>query len=67
MKQTRKESVIETITQTIVGLGFSFVIQVVLYPILGIPVTFNQNVIITIVFFAASLFRGYFIRRIFNK
>ena len=67
MKQTRKQSVIETITQTVLGLGISFIIQIILYPVMGIPVTFSQNIIITAVFFIASLIRGYVVRRIFDK
>lgn len=65
--QNKKHSFIESITQTLIGLGSSIAIQVVLYPLMGIPVTLFQNVIITIVFFVASLIRGYFIRRYFNK
>jgi len=67
MKQTKKHSAIESITQTIIGLVTSILIQIILYPILGIPVSFKQNVIITIVFFIVSIIRGYFVRRFFNK
>lgn len=66
-KQTRIQSAFESATQTVIGLAISFGIQVVLYPILNIPVTFKQNVLITAVFFCASLLRQYFIRRFFNK
>ena len=65
--QTKKHSIIETISQTVIGLGSSIVIQLILYPLMDIPVTIFQNVIITIVFFVASLIRGYFIRRYFNN
>lgn len=65
--KTKKGSWIETITQTIIGLGISFLIQVVLYPVMEIPVTLDQNIIITAVFFIASLIRGYVVRRIFNR
>jgi len=67
MKQTKKQSLIESIVQTVIGLGTSFVIQLILYPIMNIPVSLSQNMIITAVFFAASIIRGYFVRRIFNK
>ena len=67
MKQTKRQSVIESITQTIIGLVTSFLIQIVIYPILNIPVTFSQNLIITFVFFLASILRGYLIRRFFNN
>lgn len=65
--QSKTKSIIESLTNTIVGLGLSFGIQLILYPIMNIPVTINQNIIITFVFFMASFLRGYFIRRIFNK
>lgn len=67
MKQNKKQSLIESIVQTMIGLATSFLIQLVIYPFLNIPVTFSQNIIITAVFFVASIIRGYFVRRIFNK
>jgi len=65
--QTKKQSVIESLTNIIVGLLTSFLIQLIIYPFLNIPVSINQNIIITIVFFIVSFIRGYLIRRYFNK
>ena len=65
--QTKKQSVIESLTNILVGLITSFLIQLVIYPIMDISVSFNQNIIITIVFFIASFIRGYLIRRYFNS
>ena len=65
--QSKKHSTLESLTNTIVGLLTSFLIQLVIYPLLNIPVTLNQNIIITIVFFVVSFLRGYLIRRVFNK
>jgi hypothetical protein len=67
MSQSRKHSILESITNVIAGLAVSFCIQLVLYPALGIPVTIGQNVLITAVFFLASFVRGYIIRRLFNR
>ncbi|MEY3501766.1 MAG: hypothetical protein RL308_3439 [Bacteroidota bacterium] len=67
MKQSKKHSAIESIINVMIGLLTSFLIQLVLYPLLNIPVTFSQNIIITLVFFVASFIRGYLIRRFFNK
>ena len=67
MKQSKRDSILESITNVVLGLIISFVLQLVLYPILDIPVTINQNLIITFVFFVASFLRGYLIRRFFNK
>lgn len=65
--QTKKHSIIESLTNIIVGLITSFLIQLVIYPVLNIPVSLNQNIIITTVFFVVSFIRSYIIRRIFNK
>lgn len=67
MKQSKQKSFIESVIQTIIGLGTSILIQVILYPMMGIPVTFSQNLVITLVFFTVSIVRGYFVRRIFEK
>ena len=67
MKQSKQKSLVESTVQTIIGLAISIVLQVVLYPILGIPVSFTQNLIITAVFFIVSIVRGYIVRRIFEK
>lgn len=66
-KQSNKRSIQESITQAIVGLLFSFIIQYFMYPIMKIPVTLFQNITITAVFFVMSIIRGYIIRRFFNK
>ena len=67
MKQSKKHSLIESITNVVVGLVISFLIQLIIYPALNIKVSINQNLFITMVFFFASFFRGYVIRRIFNN
>jgi len=65
--QNKKYSLIESITNTLTGLFVSFGIQLIIYPLLNIPVKLSQNIIITGVFTIASIIRGYFVRRIFNK
>lgn len=65
--QSKKLSFIESTVQTFIGLAVSFVIQLIIYPVLNISVTVTQNIIITLVFTIASIVRGYFVRRLFNK
>ena len=65
--QTKKQSIIEVITNTVVGLAFSFAIQVIVYPLLDVDVSINQNLLITLMFFIASILRGYILRRLFTK
>ena len=65
--QTKKLSLIESATNTVVGLITSFVIQLIIYPSLNIKVSIGQNVIITLVFFIVSILRGYLVRRVFTN
>ena len=65
--QNRKLSLIESLTNTFTGLFTSFIIQIIIYPVLNIPVRIEQNIIITLVFTGTSIGRGYIVRRIFNK
>ena len=65
--QSKKLSSIEAITNTVVGLITSFLIQLVIYPTMDIKVSLDQNIIITLVFFIVSFLRGYLLRRLFNK
>ena len=67
LMQSKKYSIIESVANTVIGLVTSFIIQLIIYPLLDIPVSFNQNIIITLVFFTVSIIRGYLIRRLFNK
>jgi len=64
--QKRKISLLESISNTFIGMLLSFGIQVVIYPALDIPVSINQNIIITVIFTLFSIARGYLIRRVFN-
>lgn len=66
-KQTKNKSVLEAITNTVVGLFTSFSIQLIIYPMMGIPVTFSQNIVITVIFFIVSFGRSYALRRLFNR
>lgn len=65
--QTKLMSIIEAVSNTVIGLVTSFCIQLVIYPALNITVTISQNALITLVFFIASIVRGYVVRRMFNQ
>lgn len=67
MKQTKKQSLTETVISTFIGLAVSLITQIVVFPLYGMEVSFNQNIQITIIFTVVSIARGYFVRRYFNK
>lgn len=64
--QNKKISLLEATINTISGLVVSFIIQLIIYPVMDIPVRIEQNIIITLIFTIASIIRSYIIRRIFN-
>lgn len=65
--QSKKHSLIESITNTIVGLILSFILQLFMYDLLEIEVKLYQNGIITLFFFCVSILRNYLIRRVFEN
>lgn len=67
MKQSKKQSLTETVISTLVGLIVSLLTQIAVFPLYGMDVNLNQNIQITIIFTVVSIIRGYLIRRYFNK
>lgn len=67
MKQSKKQSLVESITNTAVGFLISLAATFAIFPLVGIESTGFKNVVITIFFTAISILRGYVIRRYFNK
>mgnify|MGYP003632006438 FL=1 len=65
--QNKKQSLVEAVAGMAIGLFTSFIIQIILYPCMGIPISFSQNIIITLVFCVVSVIRGFLVRRMFNR
>lgn len=64
--QTRKMSAIESLVSTAIGLLVALATQMIVFPLLGIPVSLTQNLMLTIIFTIVSIFRSYCVRRLFN-
>ena len=67
MAQTNRQSMIEVVINTVTGFFTSIGIQLIIFPIMDIPVTLNENFTITFVFMAFGILKGFVMRRIFNK
>jgi len=61
--QTRAESLVETLLNTLVGLLINLAGQYVIFPVLGIAVTHSEHLLITVFFTLLSIARGYGMRR----
>jgi hypothetical protein len=64
--QTRSGSAIEAATNVAVGFLLAFVLQGLLYPVVGIAATPQTNLLIAAVFTAVSVVRSYLLRRAFE-
>jgi len=66
MKQSRLMSLIEAITNVIVGYGVAVVTQILIFPIFGLQTTLGQNLATGGIFTIVSLIRSFLLRRLFE-
>ena len=67
LQQTKLDSFLEALFSTFVGFMVSLVTNMIVMPIMGIPVSFSQNIVLTIIFTFVSVARSYMVRRFANK
>jgi hypothetical protein len=60
-------SLIEAITNVIVGYGVAVVTQILIFPIFGLQTTLGQNLAMGGIFTIVSLFRSFALRRLFES
>lgn len=65
--QTKLGSILETVVGTIIGFIISILLNLIIFPAVGCQITPTQNISIITIFTFASIIRGYFVRRFFNK
>ena len=66
-KQTKKQSLKESLLNTAVGFTVSYLSTFFIFPVLGMKSDAGINMVITIYFTFISIARSYFIRRFFNN
>ena len=65
--QSKKQSLIETLTSVFVGWFISFITNMLVLPLFGYNINLTDGVLISIIFTAISVIRGYVVRRWFNS
>jgi len=65
--QSRRQSLIEAITNVVVGYALAVLTQIVVFPWFGLQVPFRDNLAIGAVFVMISLLRSYALRRLFER
>jgi len=65
--QTKKQSLIESITNVIIGYIVAVISNAAILPLFGVNLAFGDSMLIGVWFTVISLIRGYCVRRYFNK
>ena len=66
MSQLKRNSLIESLTNTLSGFVVSYVAGLIVFPLFGFEATAVQVGWITLIYTALSVMRNYVVRRIFN-
>lgn len=66
MKQTRRMSLIEALTNVAFGYGFAVVTQIAVFPLFELRATLAQNMVMGGIFAVVSIARSYALRRVFE-
>lgn len=64
--QSRWMSLLESLTNIIVGYGVAVLTQVTVFPLFGLNASLSDNLLLGSVFTFVSLIRSYALRRVFN-
>ncbi len=67
MAQSKRGSLIEAVTNTVVGYALAVATQFAVFPAFGLRVGVVDNLGLGLIFIAVSLIRGYALRRLFNR
>jgi hypothetical protein len=64
--QSRTMSLIEAATNVVTGYLLALAIQIATFPLFGLDATLTDNLLLGLIFTAASLLRGFLLRRLFE-
>jgi membrane associated rhomboid family serine protease len=64
--QRKRTSLLESVVNCAIGIGIAFGMQVLLFPLFGIHISYGTSGAIAIVFTAISILRSYLLRRLFE-
>jgi hypothetical protein len=67
MSQSRHMSLVEAVTNVVVGYVLAVATQIVVFPWFGLVVSLGENLAIGLAFTSISLVRGYTLRRLFER
>jgi hypothetical protein len=67
MRQSKRMSMIESLTNVAVGYGVAVTTQIMIFPMFGLEVPLADNLAIGAIFTGISIVRSYTLRRVFEE
>ncbi len=65
--QLKRHSLLESIVNVAVGYVVALLSQIIIFPVFGLQVSLQDNILIGLFFTAVSIVRSYILRRIFTR
>ena len=65
--QTKKWSMIESVTSVGIGLVIGVILNMLVLPLFDYNITVTDSLLVSLIFTVVSVVRGYLIRRFFNS
>jgi len=66
MRQSRRMSLLEALTNVAIGYGVAVATQIAVFPLFGLEVSLSDNLAIGGLFTLVSIARSYAVRRLFD-
>ena len=66
MKQSRAMSLVEAVTNVVVGYGVAVATQILIFPVFGLHMTLAENLKMGAIFTIISIGRAFALRRVFE-
>ena len=66
MKQSRTMSLVEAVTNVIIGYGAAVAAQILVFPVFGLQMTWSENLKLAAAFTLISIIRSFALRRLFE-
>ena len=67
MLQSRRLSLLEAVTNVVVGYALAVLTQIIVFPWFGLTASLQDNLAIGAAFVGVSLIRSYALRRVFER
>ncbi len=67
MRQSKRMSMVESLTNVAVGYGIAVATQIMVFPVFGMEVSLADNLAIGSVFTIVSIIRSFTLRRLFEE